>query len=111
MEQLGDDPGNPSGIPCIDTLGAHTYWNTKSNRAAFNVDYNGEWLTCSNDTRLHYTSTPGESIQFYPDLIKSGLKILVYSGDCDSVVPVTGTRAWINSLKESDNLNVTEEWR
>jgi len=111
MQNLGDGPSDPEGIPCIDTMGCHTYWNNKDNRKAFNVDYNGEWLTCSNDTRLNYTSTPGESIQFYPDLLASGLKILVYSGDTDSAVPVTGTRAWINDLKQKQNLTETEEWR
>jgi len=33
--------------------------------------------------------------------------MLVYSGDVDAIVPVTGTRRWIKSL----GLDVEESWR
>lgn len=41
------------------------------------------------------------------ELLESGLDMLVYTGDVDAIVPVTGTRAWFHSLA----LPVKEKWR
>lgn len=35
------------------------------------------------------------------------IRILVYSGDVDGILPVTGTRAWVSSL----GLKMTRAWR
>ena len=43
----------------------------------------------------------------YHRLMRSKLKILVYSGDVDAIVPLTGTRRWIKRL----GLAVLEPWR
>jgi len=39
-------------------------------------------------------------------LIKNGLKVLIYSGDSDAVVPFEGTREWVRNL----NLPVASNW-
>jgi serine carboxypeptidase-like clade 2 len=46
-------------------------------------------------------------LPIYQTLLESGIEILVFSGDIDAIVPVTGTRTWLNMLP----LNVTESWR
>jgi carboxypeptidase C (cathepsin A) len=103
---------DPDGIPCVDIVGATKQWNDQATRTAFNVgDSKVHWDTCVFDTKvLNYTMSPGESIQLYPDLIKSGLRIQIYSGDTDSTIAVTGTMAWIESLVAPNNLKKTEEW-
>mmetsp|Transcript_67486 Transcript_67486/g.213614 ORF Transcript_67486/g.213614 Transcript_67486/m.213614 type:complete len:109 (-) Transcript_67486:25-351(-) len=40
-------------------------------------------------------------------LAEGGLDILVFSGDVDGIVPVTGTRAWVDTF----DLPVTRAWR
>jgi len=47
----------------------------------------------------------------YPELIKAGLRIMIYSGDVDADVPITGTLKWIDRLKEEAGLPVLEPWR
>lgn len=36
----------------------------------------------------------------YPILIKENIKVMIYSGDVDANVPITGTVRWINLLKD-----------
>ena len=43
----------------------------------------------------------------YEFLIGKGLDIVVFSGDVDAIVPVTGTRNWLDRL----GLEVEEKWR
>ena len=47
------------------------------------------------------------SIWAYPTLLKEGIKILVYNGDTDVVVPFNGNQAWIKNLK----LEIEKPWR
>ncbi len=46
-------------------------------------------------------------IPTYKELLDSGIKMLVYTGDVDAIVPIIGTRQWIESL----GLEVEEKWR
>ncbi|KAL1226413.1 Serine carboxypeptidase-like 20 [Cardamine amara subsp. amara] len=46
-------------------------------------------------------------IKFHRDLILSGYRALIYSGDHDMCVPFTGSEAWIKSL----GYKVIDEWR
>lgn len=39
-------------------------------------------------------------------MIKNGLKVLIYSGDSDAVVPFEGTRQWVRNL----DLPVASNW-
>jgi serine carboxypeptidase-like clade 2 len=48
---------------------------------------------------LRYTKNPEGSYYLYPQLIDAGLKIMVYTGDQDAMVPITGTKKWITQLK------------
>ena len=59
--------------------------------------------------RIHkrYIIKDRGSIWAYPTLIKEGIRILVYSGDTDAVVPFNGNQKWIRNLK----LEIEEPWR
>ena len=50
--------------------------------------------------------TKSLSRKLYPELINSGLKIRIYSGDTDTAVATAGTRQWIKKL----NMTRTHEW-
>ena len=47
----------------------------------------------------------------YPILIKENIKVMIYSGDVDANVPITGTVRWINLLKDLQGWPVVEPWR
>ncbi|CAK9172923.1 unnamed protein product [Ilex paraguariensis] len=53
-----------------------------------------------------WKDSPTTMIPIYRRLIASGLRILLYSGDVDAVVPVSGTRYSIDAL----NLKVIKHW-
>ena len=58
-------------------------------------------------TRFVYTRLDEGSIWTYQTLIKEGLRILIYCGDTDAVVPYNGNQLWIRDLK----LETLEPWR
>ncbi|TYI73475.1 hypothetical protein E1A91_D07G131100v1 [Gossypium mustelinum] len=60
-----------------------------------------KWDLCS------WSDTPTTVLPIIKNLMASGLKIWLYSGDVDSVVPITSTRYAINKLK----LPVKTAWR
>ncbi|KAL8556384.1 hypothetical protein ACS0TY_003991 [Phlomoides rotata] len=69
----------------------------------------------ANKTKLPYTweicrfqnwSSPTTMFPIYKDLIASNLKILLYSGDTDTVVPVTSTRYSLYAM----GLKVLKPW-
>jgi serine carboxypeptidase-like clade 2 len=47
----------------------------------------------------------------YPLLLKSGLRIWIYSGDVDANVPITGTLEWIYMLQKRGLLKEKNSWR
>ena len=58
-------------------------------------------------TNKRYNTLDDGSIWTYPYLIKEGIRILVYSGDTDVVVPFNGNQQWIQDLK----LEIEQPWR
>lgn len=62
---------------------------------------------CNDHIDYAYSDVLKSMIPVYRQLLPSGIKMQLYSGDVDSVVPVTGTRQWIESLK----LSVEKPWR
>ncbi|KAL3730238.1 hypothetical protein ACJRO7_027271 [Eucalyptus globulus] len=63
-----------------------------------------KWVRC-NET-LSYTHTVKEVIDIHKELIKRGVRALIYSGDHDMVIPYVGTQAWIDTL----NLTIYQYW-
>jgi serine carboxypeptidase-like clade 2 len=61
------------------------------------------WTVCSSVVQYSRASLLSSMLPVYDELIKAKLRMLVYSGDVDAIVPVTGTMAWVASL----NLTVT----
>lgn len=101
---FGDDDITP---PCTDAVGPNYFFNLKETKEALYVPTNIKWGMCSGKIGAHYHTSEKGSIFLYPDLIKSGIKILKYSGDSDAAVPFTGTRQWIYNL----GLETKNKWR
>lgn len=66
------------------------------------------WNDCSD---IDYTKDPGYTYHLYPKILKNNIRVLKFSGDVDSIVPITGTLYWINELQKELNLPTIEEWR
>ncbi|PHT37572.1 Serine carboxypeptidase II-2 [Capsicum baccatum] len=58
-----------------------------------------KWVTCSEEVSNGWKYSPKTVLDVYRELIESGLRIWVFSGDTDSVIPVTSTRYSIDALK------------
>jgi carboxypeptidase C (cathepsin A) len=93
--------------PCISDEGMMNYFNRDDVKAALHVKMDKEWELCSLEINQRYNRLDKGSIWTYPTLIKSGLRILIFSGDTDMAVPFNGNQLWIRDLK----LEIEKPWR
>eukprot|EP00253_Pinus_taeda_P020337 PITA_20337 len=95
--------------PCIEN-NAEIYYNRPDVQAALHANTTHIpycWTGCSPIIDLTlWTDSAFSVLPIYKELIAAGLRIWVYSGDVDSMVPVTGTRLSINQL----SLPITTPW-
>ncbi|XP_016514330.1 serine carboxypeptidase II-2 [Nicotiana tabacum] len=66
-----------------------------------------KWVACSEEVSSGWKDSPKTVLDVYRELIQSGLRIWVFSGDTDAVIPVTSTRYSIDALK----LPTISPWR
>jgi cathepsin A (carboxypeptidase C) len=99
--------------PCVDGVGIDEFLGSKAVRAALNIPENvPDYAMCTDETKLKYESNPQGSYWVYKKLIpKKKYKIVIYSGDTDPAVPVTGSIDWINMIREELQLATVEYWR
>ena len=93
--------------PCFDDTIFEKYFNREDVQSALHVTAKRTYQVCSDDIAERYVSLDKGSIWAYPTLIKEGLRILVYSGDTDAIVPFNGNQKWIENLK----LEIEKPWR
>lgn len=92
--------------PCCAWKGAYEYFRNSTVREAFHIPADAPvWEFCV-DLDYHDDFQHG-SLYTYPHLIKSGLRVMVYSGDTDGSVPFIGSREWI---QEKLNLGVKRDY-
>ncbi|XP_050213164.1 serine carboxypeptidase II-2 [Mercurialis annua] len=94
--------------PCTE---AHSrmYFNLPEVQKALHVSTEfaeSKWETCSGLINTNWKDSPRTVLDVYHELIESGLRIWVFSGDTDAVIPVTSTRYSIDAL----NLTTTKPW-
>ncbi|KAI6678195.1 hypothetical protein NL676_038991 [Syzygium grande] len=63
-----------------------------------------KWVRCNKT--LSYTYTVTDVVDIHKELLETGFRALIYSGDHDMVIPYLGTQAWIDTL----NLTISEDW-
>ncbi|XP_047151923.1 serine carboxypeptidase-like 45 [Vigna umbellata] len=97
---------------CVDDK-AVNYLNRKDVQEALHAKLVGvsKWSTCSKV--LHYDRTNLEipTISILGSLVNSKIRVLVYSGDQDSVIPLIGSRSLVNGLAKELGLNTTVAYR
>lgn len=96
--------------PCIDNK-VGEYLNRRDVQHALHVPTADRpfphYTVCSDQLRYNRSDVFVSMLPTYRKLLKSDLKMLVFSGDIDGIVPLVGTRRWINSL----GLDMKEPWR
>ncbi|WMV12936.1 hypothetical protein MTR67_006321 [Solanum verrucosum] len=83
--------------PCSDNY-VNSYLNSAEVQKALNVrriPYS--WAPCA--SHLHWKDSPYTVLPVFQELMQSGIRVWIYSGDTDSVLPVTTTRYDINKIK------------
>ncbi|XP_050388292.1 serine carboxypeptidase II-2 [Argentina anserina] len=95
--------------PCTEKHSV-VYFNLPEVQKALHVDQHhapSKWGTCSDVVYTTWKDSPRTVLDVYRELIHSGLRIWMFSGDTDAVIPVTSTRYSIDSLK----LPTVKPWR
>ncbi|KAI4335540.1 hypothetical protein L6164_014178 [Bauhinia variegata] len=94
--------------PCTENY-AEKYFNLPQVQKAMhanvtNIPY--KWTACSDVLLRNWNDSEASVLHIYQELITTGLRIWVFSGDTDSVVPVTATKFSLNHL----NLTTKNRW-
>ncbi|PPS12667.1 hypothetical protein GOBAR_AA07973 [Gossypium barbadense] len=63
------------------------------------------WTTCSSAIRRNWTDSPKSMLPIIKQLIGAGIRIWIFSGDTDAVLPLTATRYCINALSLPTNIS------
>lgn len=87
--------------PCTEKH-AEVYYNRPDVQKALHANItkiNYKWTACSETLNRNWNDTEPSILPIYREMIAAGLKIWVFSGDVDSVVPVTATRYALAQLK------------
>lgn len=91
-------PSSPASVedfdPCSDNY-VQSYLNSSDVQKALHAR-NTAWAACAN---IGWTDSPSTILPTIKQLIDSGLRVWVYSGDVDAVVPITSSRYSINTFK------------
>ncbi|PWZ21267.1 Serine carboxypeptidase 24 [Zea mays] len=94
--------------PCTETY-AERYYNRMDVQRAMHANTTGipyRWTACSDVLIKTWQDSEFSMLPTYKKLMKAGLRIWVFSGDTDSVVPVTATRFAISHL----GLKIKTRW-
>lgn len=102
VPEATDNNNNAAGCattfdPCRDDK-TTTYLNTPSVKAAIHANASITWTGCSNIVNYSRFDLLSSMLPTYEFLIAAGLRIWVYSGDVDAIVPTVGTRSWLEAL-------------
>jgi len=106
------DVNDPDPDPCIEQH-LTNYLNRFDVQVAIHANLSAStpvtWNMCSRALNYSYTDLLRSMLPVYQRLLTSSppLRMLVYSGDIDGIVPITGTRNWLSTL----NMTVAEPWR
>ncbi|KAJ3695432.1 hypothetical protein LUZ60_000809 [Juncus effusus] len=94
--------------PCTEKHST-VYFNLQEVKNALHVNKivaNSTWETCSNTVNENWKDSERSVLHIYKELIQHGLRIWMFSGDTDTVIPVTATRYNVDSL----NLTTVSPW-
>ena len=104
---LNEEEEEGQSVPCFDDTNVENYFSRPDVQSALHVVNLTRWHVCSNYILSNYKILDEGSIWTFKTLMNEGLRILIYSGDSDAVVPYNGNQLWIRDLK----LETIEPWR
>ncbi|KAJ4720821.1 Carboxypeptidase [Melia azedarach] len=81
------------------------YMNRLDVQKALHARINHTWRPCSSAIRGNWSDSPKSMLPIFKQLIAAGIRIWVYSGDADAVLPLTATRYSIGALKLKTNID------
>ncbi|KAF8694268.1 hypothetical protein HU200_038406 [Digitaria exilis] len=89
------------------------YLNRRDVQAALHARLVGvdKWAVCSSVLEYELLNLQIPTINIVGSLVKSGIRVLVYSGDQDSVIPLTGSRTLVQNLAHDMGLKTTTPYR
>ncbi|XP_054824000.1 serine carboxypeptidase-like 45 [Prosopis cineraria] len=89
------------------------YLNRKDVQEALHAKLVGltTWSVCSEVVKYDLQNLETPTIPILGKLVESGIRVMVYSGDQDSVLPLTGSRALVNALAKEIRFNTTVPYR
>ncbi|KAF6252042.1 peptidase S10, serine carboxypeptidase [Scenedesmus sp. NREL 46B-D3] len=106
----GAQPRRPRYDPCVDGE-VETYLNLPEVQAALHANQTRKlpwrWSDCSGMVSYSREDLLSSMLPTYKNLLGTGLKVWVFSGDVDGIVPVLGSRRWVASL----GLPTLKPWR
>lgn len=90
-----------------------SYLNRKDVQEALHAKLVGQpkWVVCSSVVEYDFLNVEIPTIGIVGSLVKSGVPVLVYSGDQDSVLPLTGSRTLVGKLAADLKLKTTVPYR
>ncbi|XP_018675275.2 serine carboxypeptidase-like 45 [Musa acuminata AAA Group] len=90
-----------------------SYLNRKDVQASLHANLIGvtKWTVCSSVIEYELLNLEVPTISIVGSLVKSGIPVLVYSGDQDSVIPLTGSRTLVQRLANELGLKTTIPYR
>jgi carboxypeptidase C (cathepsin A) len=94
--------------PCVDAVKGSSYLNMPTVQHSIHVRAGMKWDICSN--KISYHTNAGSMIPIYKELLQNNVRVLIYSGDDDSVVPFPGSEYWTRNLMGLNPLNEWQQW-
>ncbi|KAL1833332.1 hypothetical protein ACET3Z_002983 [Daucus carota] len=94
--------------PCSDDY-TYAYFNRPEVQDALHANVtkvDHEWGLCSTISNWRYLDKASTVLDLLEEFMANGLRVWIYSGDTDSVVPVTSTKYSLRKM----NLNVKTFW-
>uniref|UniRef100_A0A0R0IIY8 Carboxypeptidase n=1 Tax=Glycine max TaxID=3847 RepID=A0A0R0IIY8_SOYBN len=103
---------NESIDVCVDDK-VTNYLNRKDVQEALHAKLVGvqKWNVCSTILDYDMLNLEVPTLPIVGSLIKAGVRVLIYSGDQDSVIPLTGSRTLVQKLARQLRLNTTIHYR
>ncbi|KAI4336381.1 hypothetical protein L6164_014915 [Bauhinia variegata] len=97
---------------CVDDK-VTNYLNRRDVQKALHARLVGvrKWDVCSNILDYDMRNLELPTLPIVGSLVKAGVRVLIYSGDQDSVIPLTGSRSLVNKLARQLGLNITVPYR
>ncbi|KAL5546689.1 hypothetical protein UlMin_006376, partial [Ulmus minor] len=97
---------------CIDKIATY-YLNNKEVQKALHARLVGvtEWTTCSKVLKYDNRNGLNPTINVVGSLVKSGLRVLIYSGDQDTAIPFIGSRKLADALAKQLGLKTTVPYK